>query len=486
MATIAERSVNGFTYSALQPLIGTAGDPPPPAPILWLAVRLHPELRRRNKAAANALRTKQWRARTAWWHSTGRAAQEAANRSLQDEPIATFDDAELVDHLRRAVARMAAGMELHMDLHADDLGPLGLFLTGCRQWGIEPADAIGALAGHSPSTTAGVDALRVVADAIGDAPVSSLDDIRAHSPEAAAALDAYLDRFGWHVVTGYDVDARTIGELPDALLANLRACRSIRPGLDGDAVVAGLRAKVPVGTARDEFDDALADARIAMDLRDANGPMTVEWPSGLVRRALLEVGRRLVDRGALDVAEHAVELSVDEVAASLLRGEPLGDIAERASQRRAAASFRPPLVLGPPEEAPPLHLFPKPLATMVEMVTLTVALLERDPAATSGMGVGTEPHTGRARVVRCADDALDAVEPGDVLVVPFTTPAYNAVLAVVGAVVTEEGGVLSHTAVLARELGFPAVVGASGALARIPDGALVTVDPTTGGVTVES
>ena len=95
----------------------------------------------------------------------------------------------------------------------------------------------------------------------------------------------------------------------------------------------------------------------------------------------------------------------------------------------------------------------------------------------AGLGVGRESYVGRARVAERAEDALAAVEPGDVLVVPFTTPAYNTVLAVCGAVVTEEGGVLAHAAVLARELGLPAVVGAAGATGVIPDGAEVEVDP---------
>jgi pyruvate,water dikinase len=67
-----------------------------------------------------------------------------------------------------------------------------------------------------------------------------------------------------------------------------------------------------------------------------------------------------------------------------------------------------------------------------------------------------------------------------------TTPAYNAVLAVCGAVVTEEGGALAHAAVLARELGLPAVVGAAGALSAIEDGAQIAVDPLAGTVTLAS
>jgi rifampicin phosphotransferase len=78
------------------------------------------------------------------------------------------------------------------------------------------------------------------------------------------------------------------------------------------------------------------------------------------------------------------------------------------------------------------------------------------------------------------------LEPGDVLIVPFTTPSYNTVLSLAGAVVTTEGGPLCHAAVLARELGIPAVVGATGALRDIPDGALVEVDPVSGMVSVVS
>jgi pyruvate,water dikinase len=64
-----------------------------------------------------------------------------------------------------------------------------------------------------------------------------------------------------------------------------------------------------------------------------------------------------------------------------------------------------------------------------------------------------------------------------------TSPAFNAVLSIAGAVVTANGGAMSHAAVLARELGIPAVVGAGAAL-DIPDGAMIEVDPVAGLVRV--
>ena len=103
-----------------------------------------------------------------------------------------------------------------------------------------------------------------------------------------------------------------------------------------------------------------------------------------------------------------------------------------------------------------------------------------------GTGVGTKVVQGVARVATSPEEALDRLEPGDVLVVAGTTPAYNLVLSLAGGVVTADGGPMSHAAVIARELGIPAVIGARGALTDIPDGALVEIDPVAGEVRIVS
>jgi pyruvate,water dikinase len=448
-----------------------------------------------------------WRARTEEWTTTLRPRLRAANLALQGEPIATMDDEALLDHLRRARQNALDGHLLHFDLHGDDMGPLGLYLAKGQDWGIEPGQAIAALAGHSPSTAAPVAALQRVATALLDAGWSpaaprptTLAELRAVSPAVTEALDAYLGEFGWRTVTGYDLDARTVGELPEALVANVVAAATepfdaAAAARSGDAAAAELRLAVPEPD-RAAFDQALAEARVALDLRDDNGPMTVEWTMGLLRRALLEAGARLVERGALTRAEDAVELTMEEIA-SLLRGATTptaAAITERGAARRAATAIVPPASLGVRDPDPDLSVFPGPLADAARTAITAVALLERADVTgdrepddlVAGLGVGSEAYVGRARVAERAEDALAAVEPGDVLVVPFTTPAYNAVLAVCGAVVTEEGGALAHAAVLARELGLPAVIGAAGALGRIRDGSQVEVDPTAGVVRLVS
>jgi pyruvate,water dikinase len=74
--------------------------------------------------------------------------------------------------------------------------------------------------------------------------------------------------------------------------------------------------------------------------------------------------------------------------------------------------------------------------------------------------------------------------PGDVLVAPITDPSWTPLFLPAAAVVVEVGSPFSHAAIVSRELGIPCVVSAGGATQRIPDGALVEVDGTTGTVTV--
>ena len=101
----------------------------------------------------------------------------------------------------------------------------------------------------------------------------------------------------------------------------------------------------------------------------------------------------------------------------------------------------------------------------------------------SGRAIGQRIGAGPVRVVADSSE-MDRVQAGDVLVTRATTPAWTLLFASAAAVVTEGGGLLSHCAIVAREYGIPAVVGAAGAAMLIPDGAQVTVDGFEGRVTV--
>ncbi|MER5321558.1 PEP/pyruvate-binding domain-containing protein [Streptosporangium roseum] len=103
-------------------------------------------------------------------------------------------------------------------------------------------------------------------------------------------------------------------------------------------------------------------------------------------------------------------------------------------------------------------------------------------AALTGTPGSRGTVTGTARIVRGPGD-FARVHPGDILVCPFTDPAWTPLLRIAAGVVTETGGVLSHAAIVAREHAIPAVLGIPNATSMLHDGTVVTIDGTTGTVT---
>jgi pyruvate,water dikinase len=117
------------------------------------------------------------------------------------------------------------------------------------------------------------------------------------------------------------------------------------------------------------------------------------------------------------------------------------------------------------------------LMTVLEAEGLAATPL---PGQLRGTGIGTTVYRGVARVATTTDDALDRLELGDVLVAPFTGPSYNSILPILGALVVDAGGPMSHAAIVAREFALPALIGVTGASTQVPDGAVVELDPTAG------
>lgn len=495
------RFVNGLAYNRVRPLIRP--DKPatklPPLPLLKLAVRLHPEMRRRRRTAERVLVDRPWRAVLDQWHAPGglREQYERENLALQDVDLGALDDHALVEHVLTTVGHAVVMWDRHFWLHNFDLGPIGLLLDGAATWGVPATEVIALLEGASPSTSQAERVLRRIRDAVeaAGAQPSTLEELRGVSAEVAADLDAFLRLRGRLVVSRYDIDGLTLAEQPTVLLATILAARDDRARAEAAAAAlvertAAVRAQVPAAE-RAQFDLLLAEARAAMDLRDDNGPHTLEWPFGLVRLALLEVGRRLVADGRAHTAEHALELGHLEVAEVMAgRGPSADTLAARQRWRQQVAIDDAPRHIGDPEPIPPLEALPPALARIVSLVQRVLAEAgadgEQSTSGLEGVGVGQAPYRGIARLAANPEDALMELNPGEVLVVPCTTPAFNMVLSMAGAVVTAEGGALSHAAVLARELGIPAVVGAPRALHDIPDGALVEVDPVAGCVRVLS
>jgi pyruvate,water dikinase len=106
---------------------------------------------------------------------------------------------------------------------------------------------------------------------------------------------------------------------------------------------------------------------------------------------------------------------------------------------------------------------------------------ENSETVIRGLAVNTGTYEGTARLVSSPDD-FARIQPGDVLVARMTSPYFNVVLPLLGALVTDRGGQLCHAAIVAREYGIPGIVGTREATAKIADGSRVRVDGSTGEV----
>jgi pyruvate,water dikinase len=188
----------------------------------------------------------------------------------------------------------------------------------------------------------------------------------------------------------------------------------------------------------------------------------------LLRRMLLEVGRRFTEAGMVENPAHIFWLEHEEVASAAQRWDrevPSPSLAERIPERKAA--WRAASRVAPPLMLPQIRLFGLDLAKL------------RKPRADGDRLKGVAASPGRvkaaARVLHGPGD-FDQMQVGDVLVAAITTPAWTPLFVRASAVVTDVGGPLSHGSIVAREYGIPAVLGTGAATARIHDGQEITVD----------
>ena len=114
---------------------------------------------------------------------------------------------------------------------------------------------------------------------------------------------------------------------------------------------------------------------------------------------------------------------------------------------------------------------------------LVVGFAVAPSAFAQNPGQRTGAYEGPARLISGPSE-FDRIVTGDVLVTQSTTEAFNILLPLLGALVTDSGGLLSHSAIVAREYGIPGVVGTREATERIADGVRVRVDGDAGEVTV--
>jgi pyruvate,water dikinase len=493
--------VNDFCYTKFVPVGApekAAG--PPPRLIFTLLTWLHPEIRRRIAAAPAALAGKLWREDLRRWDDEYKPDSIARNRKLQDTPITALGDAEFLTYLDDIKNNVVEMIYRHHLFTVASSFPVGHFVSEVQRWtGLPSGEVLGVLKGAAPISRgigaaslerlrAAIAAAGVTADSVRGRPAQQLlDDLKA-VPGVGEPLHAYLDEVGYRLVSGYDIADKYALELPEMLVGTIFGAvdRSNRQS-DFTARRDALRAKVPEAH-RQEFDQWLEEARFIHRLRDERGMYNDSWGTGLARRAVLEAGRRLAARGVLPDPALAINASHEELA-GLLTGSTSPDVAElrrRQTWRETKTVSDAPAVLGPePKGPPPVEWLPKKaqpnaraVATVVREI-FQIPAQKAPPKSVAGLPVHPGVYEGPVRILNGPQD-FNRLQRGDVLVARNTGPAFNVVLPLLGAIVTDRGGQLSHAAIVAREYGIPAVVGTREATTMFADGAWVRVNGDSG------
>ncbi len=195
-----------------------------------------------------------------------------------------------------------------------------------------------------------------------------------------------------------------------------------------------------------------------------------------VKLAMYELGGRMVEAGVISDRHQIFNLLDTEIDDFLTDPQKYADtIAEREVGFRALHEVDPPYIVGNGRGDEPINTWPKRNSANVPQAKAG-DVLQGGPGAPGVI-------TGRARIVLDPMEAPD-MELTDIMVAPTTDPAWAPLFLSVGGIVVNVGAVGSHAAIVSRELGVPCAMSVVQATLRIPEGALISVDGSTGTVTV--
>ena len=375
---------------------------------------------------------------------------DAARRAIAPAPLEAYTTDELAGALVAAYSLLVDFAEQRMTVLPGTNLLTSAFLVDGEAAGLTRAECLAALAGSSHATAA-------------------------RSRDADPGDDEYIDDL-LAIDGGTPVDAAgtmTGGAAPVARAGSV---------------------SVP-----DALSATLADARMAQDVRESSRQLFMRL-LGRARRIAAELGSRLAATGALEAADDTTYLTPDEIVAvhsgALPGAAAKALVRSRRHDVEVSAQHVPDRTIGTPvvhDVAPPTPTEIGDGAMRVLVLAMSwLSAIDADDTLEQSLpdgclrGVPASPGvvTAPVRVVRHVDDVM-SVEPGEILVCGITTPAWCVAISVSAGLISTGGGDCGHSAIAAREFAIPAVVGVSSAMDVLRTGDVVTLDGTTGFVTIQ-
>lgn len=514
--TIALHEIGGYVYQRVVPY-GGKDRKPLPKPVMRFLLKSVPVLRKRMAGCREFVESDGAAAIIDQWHTHWKPELQERIGSAKAVRLHELNDEALVRHLRTCAEFLQDGLRIHMLVNGALNTMLAEFAFGCRDLlGWEFRYSVELLNGLSSTSSEPSRELSRLADYIRKRPAlaamleesdrGSFEALRSADPTWAGMLDDYLTNYGYRAIR-YEVADPILLENSALLLQLLKD--QVNGGYDPQAEAAALagrreaRKQEALNRLAGRPDDLSRFMRIlqraerAYPVREEHGFFDASTSFAMLRLALLEIGGRLERGGWIDRADQVFFLRYPETLASFDSSAAIRfrrAIEQRNAERNWALTHPGPASYGKtPPPPPPADVFDGAVRFAHESAMWSIQSI----FAASGPGAGESAQTGELRgipasagvytgTVRVVNDESEfhKIRQGDVLVCPITSPVWSVLFPSIGALVTDTGGILSHSAIIAREYRLPSVVSAGSATRRLQDGQTVTVDGNAGVISI--
>ncbi len=506
--TMEVREIGGYIYQRVVPL-GGKDRKAPPAWIMPLLIRMVPQLRKRIAGSVRAIREDIAGKWLDAWDMEWKQALISRAEQIRSKNLHTLLDGELARHIEESRGFLRDSTELHMKINGSVQLILAKYAFACQELlGWNESQMMRMFCGLSEMSSAPVRALAALAqyaqsqhglvqDITSGVP---LPELLHRYPDFAQKFNDYMRAFGCRAIR-YELAFPTVAETPETILRLLteQLQRNYSPDDDSrflkkqrrnQLTLAGNILKKKTEADRIRFKKVLSRAEKAYPLREEHGFYDRDVPLALLRYALIEAGNRLVERGHVNKMNDVFFLSYDELIETLKSGSSIREIVHhRQCERNWVLAHPGPASYGKRPSSPPsMESFPEEARFSATAVLWTIektfeaersGRVQADAKRIQGIAASAGRYTGTVRIVH-GESEFGKIQPGDILVCPITSPVWSMVFPSIGALVTDSGGILSHSAIIAREYRIPAVVAAGNATGLLKDGQLVTIDGSSG------
>jgi phosphohistidine swiveling domain-containing protein len=306
--------------------------------------------------------------------------------------------------------------------------------------------------------------------------VSSLAKLNAikEMPELAQAFESYLQDFGDRCLEELKLESPTVRDDPASLLHSIGAMAS-RPVTEAASFKPTPKPDIGNPLKKAIFAYVLKHARNRVRARE-NLRFERTRLFGRVRTILREIGKRLHADGKLESAEDVFYLELGDILSIWEATGTNHDLAALARQRRN--EFH----VFSTTEAPPDRFSTRGPAYRTTRFEVAPVSTTQSEHSLNGTGACPGRVKGKARVV--LDPRNAHIEPGEILVAQQTDPGWVVLFPAAAGLLVERGSLLSHSAIVSRELNLPCIVSLPGITTRLKTGDLIEMDGTSGVVTI--